>query len=64
MIDTSKYIERINSIIEGTEYKVAVFKVYYEAYENVLLKLVAKGKKNIKIFLKNKGETQNERKRY
>ena len=44
-----EYIERINSIIEGTDYQIAVFKIYYKAFGNVLLKLVAKGNKNIKI---------------
>ena len=38
-----EYIERINSIIEGTDYQIAVFKIYYKAFGNVLLKLVAKG---------------------
>lgn len=44
-----EYIERINSIIEGTDYQIAVFKIYYKVFGNVLLKLVAKGNKNIKI---------------
>ena len=46
-----EYIERINSIIEGTEYQVAVFKIYYKTFWNVLLKIVAKGNKNIKIVI-------------
>ena len=37
-----EYIERINSIIEGTDYQIAVFKIYYKTFGNVLLKLVAK----------------------
>lgn len=44
-----EYIEKINSIIEGTDYQIAVFKIYYKEFGNVLLKLVDKSNKNIKI---------------
>lgn len=44
-----EYIEKINEIIKDTDYQIAVFKIYYKTFGNILIKLVAKGKKNIKI---------------
>lgn len=49
------FINKINEIISDTDYKIVVYQKFYRSFGDILLKLVAPGKMNVKIIT-NRGD--------